>query len=162
MSAPREQSNVELIRSAFEKLRGRLGDRAHADRRERGALPAADVSRDRRDRRLLQGNVRSDPGLANGAHRDRGERRGRAAALAQGRHAGGSIADITASGRPLAIDGMEHFVIRAGKLVSSFAVTDQVQFARQVGMMPADGSGPDRAMKKLFRVRTKLARRLKR
>ena len=47
-------------------------------------------------------------------------------------------------------------------VVSNFVVTDQLAYARQIGMMPPDGSAADRGMKAAFNARTKLARRLKR
>jgi hypothetical protein len=52
--------------------------------------------------------------------------------------------------------------VRDGKVVSNFVVFDQLQYARQIGMMPPDGSTTDRAMKGVFNARTKLARQLKR
>lgn len=78
-----------------------------------------------------------------------------------GTHAG-PLLGIDPTGKPLAIDGIDHFVIRDGKVVSNFVVVDQLQYARQIGMMPPDGSAADRAMKVAFNARTKLARRLKR
>jgi steroid delta-isomerase-like uncharacterized protein len=74
----------------------------------------------------------------------------------------GPLLGIAPSGRALAIDGIDHFVLRGGKLVSNFVVVDQLQYARQIGMMPPDGSPADRAMKGAFNARTKLARRLRR
>ncbi len=74
----------------------------------------------------------------------------------------GPIMGIEPTGKPLAIDGMDHFVVRDGKVASNFVVFDQLQYARQIGMMPPDGSGPDRAMKVAFNARTKLARKLRR
>jgi hypothetical protein len=41
-------------------------------------------------------------------------------------------------------------------------VFDQLQFARQIGMMPADGWSPDRAMKAAFNAVTQRLRRIKR
>jgi len=74
----------------------------------------------------------------------------------------GEVLGIEGTGRPIAIDGMDHFVMRDGKVVSNFVVFDQMQYARQIGMMPPDGSGADTALKKAFNARTRLARRLKR
>jgi steroid delta-isomerase-like uncharacterized protein len=74
----------------------------------------------------------------------------------------GPLLGIAPTGKSLAIDGIDHFVVRDGKIVSNFVVVDQLQYARQLGMMPPEGSMADRAMKSLFNVRTKLARRLKR
>jgi steroid delta-isomerase-like uncharacterized protein len=74
----------------------------------------------------------------------------------------GPLLGIAATGKSIAIDGMDHFVMRDGKVVSNFVIVDQIQYARQIGMMPADGSAGDRAMKAAFNARTKLAARLKR
>jgi steroid delta-isomerase-like uncharacterized protein len=74
----------------------------------------------------------------------------------------GSLLGVEPTGKRLAIDGIDHFVVRDGKVVSNFVVTDQLAYARQIGMMPADGSAADRAMKAAFNARTKLARRLAR
>ena len=73
----------------------------------------------------------------------------------------GALLGVAPTGRALAIDGIDHFVVRDGKIVSNFVVVDQLQYARQIGMMPPDGSAPDRAMKGVFNAKTKLAQRLK-
>jgi steroid delta-isomerase-like uncharacterized protein len=73
----------------------------------------------------------------------------------------GTLLGIAPTGKELAIDGMDHFVIRDGKVVSNFVIIDQLQYARQIGMMPPDGSAADRAMKAAFNVRTKVAERFK-
>jgi predicted ester cyclase len=78
-----------------------------------------------------------------------------------GKHSG-PIQSIDPTGKPVAIDGMDHFVIRGGKIVSNFVVFDQMQYARQLGMMPAEGSSGDRAVKAAFNVKTKLSERFKR
>jgi predicted ester cyclase len=72
----------------------------------------------------------------------------------------GPFGDLPATGRPLSIDGFEHLVMREGKILSTFVVTDQLQFARQIGMIAPDGSAADRAMKLAFRARTEVSRRL--
>jgi steroid delta-isomerase-like uncharacterized protein len=74
----------------------------------------------------------------------------------------GLLLGVAPTGKPLAIDGIDHFVIRDGKVVSNFVIVDQMQYARQIGMMPSDGSAADKALKSAFNVRTKLAERLKR
>lgn len=78
-----------------------------------------------------------------------------------GTHTGGAFQGIEATGRPLAIDGMDHFVLRDGKVVSNFVVFDQMQFARQIGLMPQDGSGADRALKLAFNAKTTLEKRIR-
>ena len=47
-------------------------------------------------------------------------------------------------------------------MASNFIVADQMEYARQLGMIPSDGSAADRGMKAAFNLRTKLARRLRR
>jgi steroid delta-isomerase-like uncharacterized protein len=74
----------------------------------------------------------------------------------------GPLLGIAPTGKRVAIDGIDHFVMRDGKVVSNFVVVDQLQYARQIGMMPADGSAADRAMKAAFNARSKLAAKLKR
>lgn len=74
----------------------------------------------------------------------------------------GALLGIEGTGKPLAIDGLDHFVVRDGTVVSNFVVFDQLQYARQIGMMPPDGSPADKAMKAAFNARTKLMERLKR
>jgi steroid delta-isomerase-like uncharacterized protein len=78
-----------------------------------------------------------------------------------GTHAG-TLLGVEPTGKSLAIDGIDHFVVRGGKVVSNFVVVDQMQYARQIGMMPPDGSAADRALKAAFNARTKLAEKLKR
>jgi len=74
----------------------------------------------------------------------------------------GPLMGIAGTGRPLAIDGMDHFVVRDGKIVSNFVIFDQMQYARGIGMLAPDGSAPDRALKAAFNARTKLVEKLKR
>jgi predicted ester cyclase len=74
----------------------------------------------------------------------------------------GPLLGIAPTHKRVEIDGMDHFVIRDRRLVSNFIVFDQMQYARQLGMMPPDGSPGDRALKSLFNARTKLAERLRR
>ena len=74
----------------------------------------------------------------------------------------GPLLGIAPSGKPLALDGIDHFVIRDGKVASNFVVLDQMQYARQIGMMPADGSAADRGVKAAFNARTALAKKLRR
>jgi len=79
-----------------------------------------------------------------------------------GTHTGAPFEGIDATGRALAIDGMDHFVIRDATVATNFVVFDQMQFARQIGMLPPDGSRADRATKAAFNARTRLLARLRR
>lgn len=69
---------------------------------------------------------------------------------------------IAATGKRILLDGMDHFVIRDGAIASVFVVFDQLQFGRAIGLMPADGSRTDRAMKGAFNARRRVQERLRR
>ena len=71
----------------------------------------------------------------------------------RGHHTGKPWDGIAPSGREVVLEGIDHFVVRDGKIVEGFVVFDQVQFGRAVGMMPADGSPGDKAMKAAFAAR---------
>jgi steroid delta-isomerase-like uncharacterized protein len=71
----------------------------------------------------------------------------------------GSMQGVHPTGQKLSIDGIDHFVLRDGKVISNFVVFDQIQSARQIGLMPADGSTADKALKSAFNARTRLRRR---
>ena len=73
----------------------------------------------------------------------------------------GPLLGIEPTGKRLAIDGIDHFVLRDGRVVSNHVVVDQLDYARQLGMMPPDGSTADKAMKAAFNLRTKLASRIR-
>jgi steroid delta-isomerase-like uncharacterized protein len=79
-----------------------------------------------------------------------------------GTHSGALWQGIAPTGRAVELDGIDHFILRDGKVISNFVVFDQMQFARSVGMMPPDGSTADRAMKAAFNAKTRIARRRKR
>lgn len=76
-----------------------------------------------------------------------------------GTHAA-AIFGIEPTGRRIEVDGIDHFTIREGRVVSNFVVFDQMQFARQIGMLPPDGSAADRVLRGAFNLRTRLLRLL--
>ncbi len=79
-----------------------------------------------------------------------------------GTHTGTQFEGIEATGRTVALDGIDHFVVRDGTLASNFVVFDQMQFARQIGLLPQDGSRADRVTKAAFNARARLLARLRR
>jgi predicted ester cyclase len=81
--------------------------------------------------------------------------------LMAGRHVG-PVLGVAGTGRELTIDGMDHFVVRDGVVVSNFVVFDQMQFARQVGLLPRDASIVDRALKGAFNAGTAVRGKLRR
>lgn len=76
-----------------------------------------------------------------------------------GHHTGGDWEGIAPSGARVDLDGMDHFVVADGRIASNFVVFDQMQFARQIGLLPADGSRLDVGLKTAFNA---LARRRRR
>jgi predicted ester cyclase len=73
----------------------------------------------------------------------------------------GTFAGIAPTATAIALDGIDHFVVRDGIVVSNFVVFDQMQFARTIGLLPPDGSRQDRAMKAAFNAKTRLAERVR-
>ncbi|GAA4471941.1 hypothetical protein GCM10023094_03520 [Rhodococcus olei] len=70
-----------------------------------------------------------------------------------GRHVD-TFAGIAATGRRIDLEGMDHFVIADGTVVTNTVRYDQMEFARQIKLLPPDGSIADRAMKAGFNVTT--------
>lgn len=68
---------------------------------------------------------------------------------------------VAATGSSLKLNGADHFVIRDGRVVSNHVVYDQLEFARQIGMMPPDGTAADRALKGAFNVKTRAVAKLR-
>jgi steroid delta-isomerase-like uncharacterized protein len=73
----------------------------------------------------------------------------------------GPVQGIEGTGKPIEVDGVDHFVLRDGRIVSNFVVFDQMQYSRQLGILPAQDSAADKAMKAAFNAATKLARKLR-
>ena len=73
----------------------------------------------------------------------------------------GPVQGIEGTGKSIELDGIDHFVLRDGRIVSNFVVFDQMQYSRQLGILPAQDSAADKAMKAAFNAGTKLARKLK-
>jgi steroid delta-isomerase-like uncharacterized protein len=62
------------------------------------------------------------------------------------------------TGKHVEIRGCDLLELEDGQIVSLTAYFDGAGYARQIGMLPADGSGADRAMKTAFNAVTKLKR----
>ena len=78
-----------------------------------------------------------------------------------GTHTGTAWAGIEPTGAKLELDGIDHFVVRDGKVVSNFVVFDQMEVGRAMGLLPPDGSAPDRALKAAFNAKNKVAARIR-
>jgi steroid delta-isomerase-like uncharacterized protein len=73
-----------------------------------------------------------------------------------GHFTGTSFQGIEPNGKPVELRGLDFIEIEDGAISSLTAYYDTATFARQVGMLPADGSGAERAMKGAFNALTKL------
>jgi hypothetical protein len=73
---------------------------------------------------------------------------------------GAPFMGIEPTGKHVEIRGFDLFELEDGDLVSNTAYFDGMGFARQIGMLPPDGSGTDRAMRSAFNAVTKLRRAL--
>src|SRR5918997_5943513 len=78
-----------------------------------------------------------------------------------GTHTGTAWSGIEPTGARIELDGIDHFVVRDGKVVSNFAVFDQMDVGRAMGLLPPDGSAPDRALKAAFNAKNKVAARIR-
>ena len=76
-------------------------------------------------------------------------------------HTGGQFNGIDVTGKAVSLDGFDQITFRDGKMASNFVVFDQMEVGRQLGLLPPDGSPPDRALKAAFNAKTKIADAIK-
>jgi steroid delta-isomerase-like uncharacterized protein len=76
----------------------------------------------------------------------------------EGTFDGAPYMGIEPTGNHVEIRGFDLLELEDGELVSITAYFDGAGFARQIGMLPPDGSGADRAMKSAFNALTKVRR----
>jgi steroid delta-isomerase-like uncharacterized protein len=69
---------------------------------------------------------------------------------------------IEPTGDRIELDGIDCFTIRDGLVVHNHVIYDQVSFGRQIGLLPAEGTGADKAMTAAFNAKTKLKKRFAR
>src|SRR4051794_41293140 len=74
----------------------------------------------------------------------------------------GPMFGVQPTGKPITVDGVDHLVLRDGKVASVYVATDGMEFARQFGMMPSDGSAADKALKATFNAKTRLVQTVRR
>ena len=65
---------------------------------------------------------------------------------------------IDATGKHIELRGMDMFEVRGGEIVTNTAFFDGAEFSRQIGMMPAQDSAAEKAMKSAFNAVTKVRR----
>jgi steroid delta-isomerase-like uncharacterized protein len=76
----------------------------------------------------------------------------------EGTFDGAPYMGLEPTGKHMELRGFDLIELDDGLLVSNTAYFDGASFARQIGLLPADGSGADRAMKSAFNAVTKLRR----
>ena len=85
-----------------------------------------------------------------------GEREAAVEWRASGHFTGSPFQGIEATGRPVELRGLDLMEIEDGKNVSITAYYDGMEFARQIGLMPTQDSGAERALKNTFNAATRL------
>jgi glyoxylase-like metal-dependent hydrolase (beta-lactamase superfamily II)/ketosteroid isomerase-like protein len=72
----------------------------------------------------------------------------------------GNFGDLAPTGNPIDLEGFDLLTVRDGLIQSNDAFTDSMTFARQIGMLPAQGSSAEQRMARAFNTRTRLTARL--
>ncbi|HEX6458410.1 MAG TPA: ester cyclase [Thermoleophilaceae bacterium] len=81
---------------------------------------------------------------------------------ASGTFTGAPFQGIRATGRPVQLRGVDFFEIEDGLIRRNTVFYDGATFARQIGMLPPQGSLPDRVVLRLFNLKTRITRPFRR
>src|ERR1022692_1617331 len=68
----------------------------------------------------------------------------------------GSLNGVKPTGSPLTLEGVDVLTVREGKVQSNDAFADGMTVARQIGLLPEQGSGAEQGMTGAFNVKTKV------
>ena len=68
---------------------------------------------------------------------------------------------IEPNGTRIEIDGIDWFTFRDGLVARNYVLYDSASFARQIGMLPKQGSSAERARTTAFNAQVKLRKRLR-
>jgi hydroxyacylglutathione hydrolase len=68
----------------------------------------------------------------------------------------GGFGGVTPTGSPIELEGFDLLSVRDGLIQGNDAFTDSMTFARQIGMMPAQGSGAEARMTRAFNAKTRV------
>jgi steroid delta-isomerase-like uncharacterized protein len=68
---------------------------------------------------------------------------------------------LVPNGRQVKLRGLDLLTVEEGKIVSNDAYTNAMEFARQVGALPAQDSAQERAMAAAFNAKTAIEKRLR-
>lgn len=74
---------------------------------------------------------------------------------ATGTFAGDALDGIEPTGAPMEIEGIDLLRVRDGKIVSNDAFFDSATIARQIGLLPPQGSKQEQRMTKAFNLKTR-------
>jgi hydroxyacylglutathione hydrolase len=64
---------------------------------------------------------------------------------------------VTPNGAPLALEGVDVLTVRDGLIQANDAFSDGLTFAREIGLMPPQGSGAEQRLMGAFNLKTKVA-----
>jgi predicted ester cyclase len=73
----------------------------------------------------------------------------------------GKFEGLAPNGRPVELHGLDLLTVEDGKIVDNHAYTNGMEFARQVGALPARDSAQERAMAAAFNAKTAIEKRLR-
>jgi hydroxyacylglutathione hydrolase len=72
----------------------------------------------------------------------------------------GGFAGVAPTGSPIELEGFDLITVRDGLIQSNDAFSDSTTFARQIGMLPPQGSSAEQRMTGAFNAKTRLTSRL--
>ncbi len=72
----------------------------------------------------------------------------------------GGFGGVAPTGAPIELEGFDLITVRDGLIVGNDAFTDSMTFARQIGLMPPQGSTAEARMTQAFNAKTRLSQRL--
>ncbi len=72
----------------------------------------------------------------------------------------GSFGGVAPTGNPIALEGFDLLTVRDGLIQANDAFTDSMTFARQIGMLPPQGSSAEQRITGAFNAKTRLTSRL--
>ena len=73
----------------------------------------------------------------------------------------GRFEGLAPNGRSVELEGLDLLTVRDGKIVANEAYTNGMEFVRQVGALPTQGSAQERAMAAAFNAKTAIGKRLR-
>jgi len=68
----------------------------------------------------------------------------------------GSLSGVAATGHPLKLEGVDVLTVREGKVQANDAFSDGLEVARQIGLMPLQGTPAEQGLRGAFNAKTKL------